>query len=192
MYNSLEKPRKIFFENLGNKDLMRENEQLSDYEKYKISYEIETKWKAELIQNLLESIENKSEYTVSIIKNLKVIITYFEDFDIYKVLINNNEKNTENMDLLELIFYAEELINMLYVFIAQDLKAPLNELVDCIENIQLILSEVIENNQNRPNNLYKKLTKYGLELKENYVQNRAKKKLREILSLKIDLEEDFA
>ena len=188
MIGRLEEARKIFFDNLGSKDLMRENVKLNEYKKYKVTNEIENQWKSELIDDLLDGMKNNTESKVVIIKKLRNVISDVADFGIFKELIRKNDENLKDLDLLEIVFYVEDLIDMLNVFVFPEPKVPLNELLDCIQNLKITLTDVVDNRQRKSNEIYNSMGQYGLGLRESYVENRAIEMMEGIISIERLLE----
>lgn len=177
--------RNIFFENLGSRDLMEQNGVLCGYEEHKVPYELECQWKEELIRTLFESIENDRRNAVVYMQKMSVVISSFKDFDTFRTLSDRSEKYIEDLEPLKRVMCAERLAELLYFFASEERGIPSERLTGCIGSIERILLDTLEACRNAPDNAYEKLcNKYGLPLKENYLQSRAEQKLGQLLLLK--------
>ncbi len=177
--------RDIFFENLGNRDLMEQNGELCRYEEHKVPHEIECLWKDELIRALFESIENDRRNAVGYMQKMSVVISSFKDFDAFRTLLDRSEKYIEDMEPLKRVMCAERLAELLYFFAQEERGIPSERLTGWIGSIEHILLDTLEACRKAPDNAYEKLcNKYRLPVKENYLQSRTEQKLGQLLLLR--------
>jgi hypothetical protein len=188
MSNLNDRAREIFLDNRGNRELMKENKSLKEYEKYKISKDMEITWKNEYINEQFIKADAQSIDVIQLVNNICGIIISFKDYSDYKKLLSIKNKYLTESDIFEQIMYFKKVIDSMLSILTLNNAITNKAKLEMACELEAMIIETINKKDDMPDKLYKDISKrYGLETKVDYSNTTLSRINNEVKQIKMTL-----
>lgn len=165
-----ERAKYLFLKYLGNRENMKEDNCLEEYEKFKIPTDLEIEWKNEFIHEQFIKADLKDIKVNQLISNLCGILYSFKEVCDVKKLLSIKEKYLREADLFEQVTYFQKALNAMLIVTDSNNDISREAKLELVCELEDMLKQTINQEGCLPDKLYEKITqKYGVENKSNYI-----------------------
>lgn len=152
--NKMENARKIFEDNHGNHDLMKENNTYLEYKSYEVLKGVEDKWREEYMGNIFDSVDSDLNPVRDLTNNLCELLEIFVDKEGFTELADCDLDSEDKLSLLELLFYYKKLTDTFSGICYTCISSPKSEKLELVKSIKINLKYLLDYNEQIKNSFY--------------------------------------